>query len=185
MPNTYFTSDLHLGHAGILEYRVLPEWVKAIEQHDDIILDGIAKTVRHGDTLVCAGDFCWKASKAGHYRQRLPRGVQLHMVAGNHDAPSLAKHCSTFQHLMHRKFGGHRFVVCHYPLWTWNGQHDGVIHLYGHSHGRSADTLSTVQPDARRLDIGVDSALHILGEMRPFSLDEVLSIVPKWDGETS
>jgi len=42
------------------------------------------------------------------------------------------------------------FILSHYPLRSWNGRNHGTIHLFGHCHGKMADSgLST--------DVGVDT----------------------------
>lgn len=175
MGNVFFSADFHFEHLGMLKLGI--RQFASIEEHDECIMDGINSTVQRGDELICAGDFCWHASRAGHFRARIKPHVQLHMVVGNHDAASLAKHCSSFQQMMWRKFKGVWFHICHYPLWSWRNMHAGAYHLYGHSHGSSEDALDKCHPGRRSMDIGVDVAKRLLGVYRPFSLDEVFHFI--------
>ena len=61
-------------------------------------------------------------------------------------------------------------TLCHYPVEDWRDMNRGTYHLHGHCHGSRRRV-------GRRLDIGVDSAIDLVGEYRPFSLDEVHEIL--------
>jgi len=54
---------------------------------------------------------------------------------------------------------------------TWHKKHYGAWHLYGHSHTRGD------RGSDNSLNIGVDNAMALLGEYRPFSLDEVRELI--------
>ena len=130
-------------------------------------------------TLYHLGDFAWKASKYGHYRQRL-NVRKLHMIQGNHDSGSLRAHCSSFNKMLSLKIKyqdePHRLKIqlCHYPMLSWDSLHYGGIHLYGHSHGTYEDQLDTMFPGRRAMDVGVDNIHKLTGHWGPISLPEVL-----------
>lgn len=65
-----------------------------------------------------------------------------------------------------------QFFMSHYPHLSWGGSNRGVIMLHGHEHGN----INHLNEDCKRLDVGIDSAKKILGQYRPFSLQEVLDI---------
>jgi calcineurin-like phosphoesterase family protein len=73
------------------------------------------------------------------------------------------------------KHGKHEFFLSHYPHLSWYHASRGVIMLHGHEHGH----LDHLNKDCRRLDVGIDTAKKLLGEYRPFSIEEVISIVNK------
>ena len=55
---------------------------------------------------------------------------------------------------------------------TWLASHYGAKNLYAHSHG-------TLPPYENSMDVGVDMAFRLLGEYRPFSLEEVFHFASK------
>lgn len=174
MKNIWWTSDLHFAHANILEHMPLRgqmfENIKAMEDH---FVDSINNYVRPGDLLIIAGDFCWKASRIGHFRQRL-NVREIHVALGNHDAPSLRKHVSQCEFMLFPKFAGRNWHIQHYPCLSWRKMQRGGIHCYGHSHSLFEDQLDKLWPNRNSTDIGIDNAYRLLNEWRPFHLEEIL-----------
>ena len=176
----WFSSDWHLGHEGILTHQLTRDMdFASIEEMDDAIIGGVNAVVKKDDTLFFLGDFGWHTRQYGHYRQRL-NVRQLHVVRGNHDKPSLARHCSTFTDMKSIKVRVegqvHRVKIhlCHYPILSWDAMHHGGIHLYGHCHGMIEKNMDKIHPLRRSMDVGIDNIHHITGEWSPISMDEVL-----------
>lgn len=182
----WFTADTHFGHAGILKHQ--PERAARygcdIAAMDAAIIDGINAYVRPNDDLWILGDFCWQASRAGHYRARI-KSRKIHVVAGNHDSSSLRRHVSSFDSMVYRRFGSgtQKFHLTHYPLASWRGREHGSIHLYGHSHGSMEEILNRVWPNRRAMDVGMDYAFRVLLTWRPFSLAEIVEKFPPMEVE--
>jgi calcineurin-like phosphoesterase family protein len=151
-----------------------------IEEMNDHLIGETNRVVKPGDLLIHAGDFCWKASRVGHFRARI-NVRQIHVARGNHDAPSLAKHVSVMELILFKKFevNGERLHVHveHRPCLSWDKKQHGGIHTYGHSHGLFEDVLNNLWPGRRAMDVGVDHAFRLTGEWRPLSLDEVLYFI--------
>jgi calcineurin-like phosphoesterase family protein len=60
-------------------------------------------------------------------------------------------------------------IVClHYPIASWNGMNDGVIHLHGHVHLPNHLRVA----NGKAMDVGVDG-----NHLKPISLDEILIIM--------
>jgi len=174
MSNIWFTADTHFSHRAILRH--MPDRGKcfnSVQEMGDHFIDETNRVVKKDDILIHAGDFVWRAGKAGHYRQRL-NVRQILVARGNHDAASLAKHVSMMDYMLFKKFGEHHVHVQHYPCLSWRKREHGGIHVYGHSHGLFEDQLNTLWPGRRALDVGVDHAYRLTGEWRPLSLEEVL-----------
>ncbi len=79
---------------------------------------------------------------------------------------------SSVGHYKEVKINGRMFVLSHYGHRVWHGSHKGWIHLYGHSH----DSLPAY---GKSMDCGIDTAIRILGQARPFALNEILNIMDK------
>jgi calcineurin-like phosphoesterase family protein len=178
----FFTSDLHLDHPGILKYQ--PErgrlFGSDLEAMNTVIIDGINSAVGRNDELWVIGDFCWKANRYGHFRQRI-NCRKLHIVMGNHDSPSLRRHVSSLADMVCRNFDGRRIVLCHYPIASWSGRHHGSIHLHGHCHGTITEKLDSLWPDRYMQDVGVDCAYREFGTWTPYTLEYFLTKFPKKD----
>lgn len=177
----WFTSDLHLGHSNIAGPEV-SNWkdgyrtFKTTEEMDYVLLKGINDHVSQDDTLYFLGDFCLskRDKDVKIYRDRIVC-KNIVFIKGNHDKPREILHA--FGHIydyLEEDFDGIKFCMMHYALRVWNKSHRGSIHLYGHSHER----LET-EPWGKSMDAGIDNAIKLLGEWRPFSLDEILKIMEK------
>lgn len=174
MSEVFFTSDLHFAHANILKHMPARQEVFGdIRTMEDAFIDTINEMVKPGDTLVCAGDFCWKASKVGHFRQRM-KVRELMMAWGNHDARPLENHVSKFRQMLFQKFNGRWFHICHYPMVSFRKMQRGGIHCYGHCHSLAEDQLDEWMPHRNSIDVGIDNAYRLTGEFRPFHIDEVI-----------
>jgi calcineurin-like phosphoesterase family protein len=174
----WFSADWHFGHGSILTHQ--PLRLAAFgdtEEMDAQLIDNINALVKPNDELFFLGDYCWKASKAGHYRERL-NVRKLHVCQGNHDPNSLRNHVSTFQEMHCRRFDSgdvaYKIHMCHYPLLSWRALHHGGLHLYGHSHGRYETELEAMHPGRRAMDVGIDNIHRLTGEWRPIRLSEVI-----------
>ncbi len=173
MRDIWFTSDLHFAHSNILKHMPLREF-EDITDMEDCFIDTINSLVKRSDLLVVAGDFCWKARRVGHFRHRL-NVREIHVAAGNHDAASLKDHVSIMRRMLFMKFYGKHYHIQHYPCLSWRKMQRGGIHCYGHSHGMFEEQLDELWPFRNSMDVGVDNALQLTGQFRPFHIDEVIA----------
>ncbi|MHC4301754.1 MAG: metallophosphoesterase family protein [Planctomycetota bacterium] len=173
----WFTSDLHFGHAGIRVHQDARFHATCdLADMDAMLVDAINDWVRPSDTLYHLGDFCWKASRAGHYRARL-NVRELHFIKGNHDANSLRRYGSSLRELHYARFkmwhDTWRIRMSHEPMLSWRGMQNGSVHLYGHSHGNFEEKLDAIWPNRRAMDVGIDNIHRLSGVWRPISINEV------------
>lgn len=151
---TFFTSDLHFGHANIIKYCNRP--FEDVREMDRQLISNFNQRVGHDDTTIFLGDlfFC-NLSRAKEIMHRLNGKKEL--VLGNHD--KLIRNEPELQKLFHvihpdlytKTIDGIQVTMCHYPLLTWHRAHRGSFMLHGHSHG-----TIPFDPKYRRLDVGVD-----------------------------
>jgi calcineurin-like phosphoesterase family protein len=101
-----------------------------------------------------------------------------YLVPGNHDTikhlePYFERILPPIYNLRHE---GHRVVLCHFPILSWESKHHGWYHFHGHSHG----SIKKYPQDAgdyhkgcdRILDVGVDNCNY-----EPISLQEAMDRV--------
>lgn len=153
--NTYFTSDLHFGHANIIKYCNRP--YASAESMDENLITNWNMTVQHGDKIWILGDvfFC-QADRAKQILSRL--NGEKHLILGNHDKmirnqkPVQDMFAKIYPDLHQETIDGVLVVMCHYPMLTWNRARRGSFMLHGHSHNTIA-----FDNQYRRLDVGVDA----------------------------
>lgn len=100
--------------------------------------------------------------------ERIPNG--LSDLIGD---PAYAKELFTSTNdVLTVKHGSHAFFLSHYSHQIWLGSHKSIIHLFGHSH----DSIKGI---GKSMDVGIDVAKRLLGEYKPFSIEEIINIMDK------
>lgn len=159
---SWFTSDHHFGHSGIIRSCERP--FGSVEEMDAHLIHTWNARVQPADEVWHLGDFSWhRAEKAAHILARL-HGTK-HLVCGNHDPAAIRglSGWASVQDYAEVAVRGTRLVLSHYAMRTWHGVHRGTIQLYGHSHGALAGSRLSC-------DIGVDA----WPRFAPVNLGEVL-----------
>ena len=138
---TYFTSDLHLGHANILRFQNRPF---------DSVEDMNIKLIQNYNSMV------HKVEESNMLIQQL-KGRKV-LIRGNHD---LKYDSSLFEDILdYKEFNQDKikYVLMHYPLMQWNGSYKGrSIHLHGHIHAQCEYNLKNRDDSVFRYDVGVDA----------------------------
>jgi len=187
----WFTSDTHYDHKNICA--TTTNWVGAenltrkfssLERMNDELVFWINNRVDQDDILFHLGD--WSFNGFDNIRKFRERIIckNVHLILGNHDhhiernkdnIQSIFSSVNEYLNLDVKwqgkgKFEHARFVLFHYPIDSWNGMSDGVIHLHGHVHLPPHQRLA----DGKAMDVGRDG-----NNMEPISMEEVLSIMHK------
>jgi calcineurin-like phosphoesterase family protein len=164
---TWFTSDLHLGHANILKYSNRP--FSDVVEMDNKLIHNWNERIGQYDHVWFLGDFCFtNIEKGQEYLNRL-NGIK-HLIIGNHDKVAVQlKGWTTIDPLKEIKLNGQWITLCHYAMRIWNKSHYKTWHLYGHSHGSLPD-----DPNSLSFDVGVDCHNYM-----PLSFQEVEHIMNK------
>lgn len=186
MSDTWFTADLHFGHANIIRFCDRPflsdeekekaesdrrgSWKvsqETVMRHDDALIEAINERVKESDTFWILGDFCLGTfEEAKAYRERIAcRNV--HFVRGNHDKPSYDE---LFGRVMDQgmiKCGKQKIFLNHYPMRSWDKAFHGSWHLYGHVHARLQQE-DAENPRLLARDVGVDACDYL-----PVSFSEI------------
>lgn len=183
----WFTSDSHYNHGNIC--KATSNWedksstrdFESLQAMNDEIVNQINSRVSEDDYLFHLGDFSFGGPEyVKEFRDRI-NCKNVHLILGNHDwriNENLENTQSVFSSVQEYLFltvfsadqesTKHRFVICHYPIASWNGMCHGVIHLHGHLH--LPNTLRLHETMA--MDVGVDG-----NNWAPISMQEVLSLM--------
>jgi calcineurin-like phosphoesterase family protein len=156
-----FTGDTHFGHGGALGLFRRP--FPSAAAMDEAMVARWRETVADDDEVWHLGDFAVRqpAARMASLIARLPG--RKHLILGNNDGETTAalEGWASVRHYAELELEGTLFVLCHYPLRSWNRMARGAINLHGHSHGR-------LRPLPRQVDVGVD-----VFDFRPVALTEI------------
>jgi calcineurin-like phosphoesterase family protein len=153
----YFTSDLHFGHANVIQFCNRP--FSSVREMDETLIENWNSTVSDNDSIYVIGDFSfYKKEQTSEIFKKL-KGKK-HLIKGNHDGHDTVK-----LPWMWVKEQGHidkpYIWMNHFPKKSWNRSYHDSYHVFGHIHGNGnywADGLSC--------DVGVD-----MWDYKPVSLD--------------
>lgn len=174
------------------EWRITPEGIQIMNQ---TLIANINKTVPENATLIHVGDFgLWPKSASGilKYKQdcrQLRDQIKcrtIHMIWGNHDRPDVIKDLFNWSgHIAKIKVNDNlQIIVSHYCQMVWDFSHRGSFHCYGHSHGDIEAGMDRLMPGRRSMDVGVDNAVKVLGDYRPFAITEIVDRLHSRSGFT-
>jgi calcineurin-like phosphoesterase family protein len=191
----WFTSDTHYDHKNIC--RATTAWkdsedmtrdFSSLDRMNDELVFWINQRVAQDDILFHLGD--WSFNGFDNIRKFRERIVcqNIHLILGNHDhhiernkdnIQSIFSSVNEYLSLEVKWRPNQsklvadsyaKFALFHYPIASWNGMNDGVIHLHGHVHLLPQHRLAA----GKAMDVGVDGNV-----MEPISMEDVLRIMHK------
>lgn len=184
----FFTSDLHLNCLGVLRDGWGGRPHVSIPEHDAWVVDILNASVSKRDRLIVLGDNAFARNaveQAGILREFLKKVAckNVTFVRGNHDFPEAIR-CLGKEPYDYLEIAwlGTKFFCCHYPMMTWPNSHYGSVHCYGHTHAAFETAFDGIMPQRRSLDVGLDNAVRVLGEYRPFEASEILDLLKERPG---
>ena len=166
----WFSSDWHLGHDNVIEMSNRP--FANIEEMHNVLIANWNSVVQPQDTAYLLGDMVWK-TKYLHLLGKL--NGNLHLISGNHDSEAVCKWrgWQSVQEYHRLKLDKDRFILCHYPIEAWHGQHHDTIHLHGHTHNNISHPISNIK---NRYDVGGDSwSMYPISSLKLIQRDKINS----------
>jgi calcineurin-like phosphoesterase family protein len=150
---------------------------------DQQLIDNINNTVQQKDTLYILGDLTMgDATNAANAILRIAC-ENIFIIPGGHDKRWM-KHWHTVSEKAQRKieilpqihymkWNKQWYVLCHYPMYSWERSHHGSNNLHGHSHGNAGHWSNSAEGHGAtdfgiRLDVGVD-----VWDYFPISMEQV------------
>ncbi len=185
--STFFMSDSHAYHSnicsGTTQWGGSKEQTRVFDTPEEMtqeIIKNINKYVKHDDVLYHLGDWSFAGfPNIKKFRDQI-NCRNIHLILGNHDhhiennKENIQSIFSSVQHLKEVSVEGQHIIMLHYSMRVWKGSHKGFWHLYGHSHAGLEHS-----PNGKSIDVGVDNAFRLFGEYRPFSFEELKTILNK------
>jgi calcineurin-like phosphoesterase family protein len=189
--NIWFTSDSHYAHRNIC--RGISNWgttdsdgnfevsIPATRDFPDLmtmnqaIVDRINSEVKEDDWLIHLGDWSFGGQdKIFEFREQI-NCKNIVLIYGNHDThirrnlrgeQKLFKHVADYEELNVKGIG--RFVLCHYPIISWNEMRKNTIMLHGHQHLKG----DTKFGPGKRMDVGACG-----NDLWPYSIKDIMEIM--------
>lgn len=127
--NIWLITDTHLGHANMVKYCGRPE------NHSDIILENLRKSLTYGDLLIHLGDVCIGKDDYWHsfLTTIIPGGVKRILLRGNHDKNTDTWYLSHGWDFICESFSdtyfGRKITFSHYPIPNIQN-----LNIHGHFH---------------------------------------------------
>jgi calcineurin-like phosphoesterase family protein len=148
----WITSDTHYGHSnicrGVTSWR-LPDGgipieqtrdFDTIEQMNESIVDEINSVVGEDDVLIHLGDWSFGGfENIQKFRDKI-LCKEIHLILGNHDhhiennKGGVQDLFTSVNHYARLSYKNNTFVLCHFPISSWDSLNKGYIHLHGHVH---------------------------------------------------
>lgn len=132
MPETWFISDTHFGHANILGFEPEARPFKTVEEMNEAIIDNWNRVVSHRDTVYHMGDFCFGRQNIC-IAERL-KG-QKRLVLGNHDSYPVSDYLRYFDKIYGCKFWNN-CILTHIPVHARQFGDRCVLNVHGHLHSK-------------------------------------------------
>jgi calcineurin-like phosphoesterase family protein len=165
----FLTSDTHWEHGNIIKYCQRP--FKDHEEMGQTIIDNINSMTSLGDDLYHLGDFGFFSRSQKSVRDFIKQiKCKVHIIFGNHDRDAeRSKHefASCSYGIVEIKAKGQKFVLCHYPLLSWNARSHGRVSFFGHVH---SSPFKSFICQKNSCDVGVDA-----WNFRPVPLDDAIA----------
>lgn len=176
MSNIWLTSDTHFYHSNVIKYSNRP--YSSVEEMNEGLIKNWNDNIKDRDIVYFLGDFCLttRVELIDLIFQRL--NGSIHFIRGNHDkfmgkfdklSEETKSKFISISDMKTKTFNfdkRQKFVMCHYPMVSWDGSYYGSIMVHGHTHG-DLDNSGT-----RRLDVGVDN-----NNMKPFHIEEIYNLL--------
>ena len=166
-----YISDLHFGHKNVIQFDHRPFTDR--DEMDSTMIKWWNSRVSADDDVYIIGDFCFRSEKSPDWYLRQLKGHK-HLIIGNHDHVTIqcenaAKYLESMDKMLHVNDQGNAICLCHYPLAEWYKSHHGTWLIYGHIHGRKADTYQFMKTREHALN-----AAACINNYTPVSFNELV-----------
>lgn len=170
----YFTSDLHLGHENVLNWRT---GFSSIEEMDEKLISNWNSRIHKNDFVIITGDLIYKSRRSPTEYLDALKGRKI-LIKGNHDTDWLkdltdeqvAEYFEDIYDMYSLKRNGVKLRFCHYPMIAWESSRQDSILICGHIHDkRKGFEFEMFSKTPYAFNAGVD-----VNGMMPVTLSELI-----------
>ena len=166
----YVLADTHFGDPEVLSYTDRP--FGSVAEMNDALLAGWNGAVEADDTVVFVGDFAVPSEPTTVRRWLNRTGGEVVFVAGDHDKGARRTHAVDVRASYSLDAGDHTLHCVHDPA-DAPPDHEGWV-VHGHHHDLRPAEYPFVDPDARRVNVGVE-----LLDYRPIPVAELVGYLDR------
>ena len=163
----YFTSDLHLGHRGIVTMQNRP--FQTVDEMNRILIQNFNACVNKGDTVYILGDICHHMPIEAANDAISSLHGKKYLIKGNHDKKYEEELFEEICDFKVASLNGETIALMHYPMMSWPKSRRGSIHLHGHIHADQNYSHMNKEQGIKRYDVGVDA-----NNFMPISIKRIL-----------
>jgi calcineurin-like phosphoesterase family protein len=192
--NIWVTSDTHFSHSNLV--RGETNWrdfdgnvpIDKVRDFDttvemnELMIKNINDNVSAKDWLIHLGDWSFGGeAEVKEFRKKI-NCHNIVLILGNHDHHiqrdkingeyrKLFSHVAHYEELKITNAASEvsNFVLCHYPIVSWNKMHYGAYMLHGHQHLKGDNIFG----GGKRMDVGLCGS----PEFRPYHIEEIMQIL--------
>jgi calcineurin-like phosphoesterase family protein len=170
-------SDTHFYHRNMIKLEDRP--FSNIDAMNNGLIYNWNDYIKPDDTVYILGDFAMTNGPAVNKLLAELNGHK-HLIVGNHDADFLNDKrfdrtlFESIQSYLEVSYKSKVFIMCHYPLVTWNKEQSGSIHLYGHVHSNMHHSFVITELKPNMYNVGVDT-----NNFLPVSLDKLVHLAER------
>jgi len=192
--NIWVTSDTHFSHSNIVRgdtnwrdpegnipFDNVRDFDSTLEMNESII-NSINENVDSDDWLIHLGDWSFGGADEISEFRKMINCKNVVLIIGNHDHHiqrdkvggiyrKLFTHVAHYEELKvtNGDSGENNFILCHYPIISWNKMHYGSYMLHGHQHLKGESRFG----EGKRMDVGLCGS----PEFRPYHIEEIMQIL--------
>ena len=185
----YFISDHHWGHNGIIKMANRP--FDSVWEMNKFMINQWNSIITNEDEVYHQGDIGFKININQLNDILSQLNGKIHLITGNHDERYIDKYGDRFTKRFESvqdykcfdyEFEGkvYKFVLFHYPIFSWKHRFRGSIHLHGHTHANGIDDTTGKNIYGHIMNVSVEhlnytpiSIVDVINKFKNISLEKI------------
>lgn len=165
MSETWFISDLHFGHANILEYEAAARPFESLEEMHETLIENWNKVVGPFDKVFVLGDFAFGRDNIDIAYKLIG---QKRLILGNHDKYPMHEYLEHFLSV-HGCLFWNEYVLTHIPVHPDELLSRSKYNIHGHKHSKLIN-------DPRYINVSCEQ-----NNLTPINADEIIERMKSYE----